>query len=283
MTQVSDPGGRSALLLETADSEVLVSLLGAQILSWRQNGRDVLWTATNAEYAAGKPVRGGIPVVWPWFGDHPTDRARPAHGFVRNLQWQLAETQAGPKVILELTDSETTRALWPHAFWLRLEIALADTLRIALTVENRGEEPFEFEEALHTYFAVGSVHEAAVKGLEGVDYVEHAAAPEPDWNADEPLRFRAETDRVFQGVPPRLQIDAPTLARTVTLVTERSHSAIVWNPWPAKTARLSQMAPDDWQQFVCVESGNVHAGALRLGPGESHTMTLTLSCSDGAR
>jgi glucose-6-phosphate 1-epimerase len=196
------------------------------------------------------------------------------------MPWRVAAAEAGPCVTLELTDTEATQAMWPHAFRVQLQIALGDNLRLALTIDNRGSEPFACEEALHTYFAVGDVHRAVVRGLEDVTFVEHAVAPAADPDPSAPIRFRAETDRVFEGVPTRIEIDAPALDRTVVLDAEDAHSAIVWNPWPAKTARLSQMAPDDWQRFVCVETGNVHTRPLRLLPGQTHTMALTLSCRE---
>lgn len=277
IARTTDPGGREALRLQRGDDDVLVSFLGAQVLSWRHRGRDVLWTASKAEYAPGKPVRGGVPVVFPWFGDHPHDPRLPAHGFVRNLPWRLAAADDGPEVVLATQDDASTRAMWPHAFGLRLRVRLAAALLVELTIENPGSSPFDCEEALHTYFAVGDVRQAAVHGLEGVACTEHAKDPEPHWDRRAPLRFRAETDRVFQGVPERIELRAPALQRTTVLTAGNARSAIVWNPWPAKTARLSQMAADDWIRFVCIETANVKEQRLHLVPGARHTMSLSLA------
>ncbi|MCR9245247.1 MAG: D-hexose-6-phosphate mutarotase [bacterium] len=276
-TETTDPGGRRAYRLRADRGEVLIAALGAQVLTWQHDGRDVLWSATHAEHLEGRPVRGGVPVVFPWFGGHRTDPELPAHGFARARDWQLVGGN-DHSVTLALTDDADSRAVWPHAFRAELRVDLAEALHITLAVTNRGEQPFDYEEALHTYFVVGDIHTAAVTGLEGVGYVEHAKAPEPDQDPKAPIRFRAETDRVFQDVPDRIVIQAPALDRIVTLTTRSSRSTIVWNPWPEKTARLSQMAPDDWQRFVCVESANVHAGALRLQPGETHELALTIKC-----
>lgn len=277
ITETTDPGGRPALRLQRGEDEVLVSRLGAQVLSWHHAGRDVLWTASKAEYLPGKPVRGGVPIVFPWFGDHPTDAKLPAHGFVRNLTWRLCATSPAPEIVLETSDDATTRGMWPFAFRLRLAVALDPSLRMSLSIENCGPAPFPCEEALHTYFSVGDVHTAAVHGLAGVAFTEHAKEPEAHWDPRAPLRFRAETDRIFQSVPNRIELRTPALARSTVLTCEHARSAIVWNPWPAKTARLSQMAADDWQRFVCIESANVREHRLSLAPGATHTMTLSLS------
>lgn len=276
-----DPGGREMLRLEHGGDAVEVALCGAQVLRWLRGGADVLWTASQPKYTAGQPVRGGVPLVFPWFGDHPQDGKLPAHGFARNRTWQLVHANDTPEVVLELGDDDATRAMWPHAFRSRLSVQLGERLRLGLSIENTGAAPFACEQALHTYFAVGDIATASVHGLEGAACTEQASEPEARWDRGQPLRFRAETDRIFQGVPDRLELRAPALARTVVLQTVGARSAIVWNPWPNKTARLSQMAADDWRRFCCIESANVRDAAVTLGPGESHALVLRLECGDG--
>lgn len=276
-----DPGGRATLRLEHEGDTAEVALAGAQVLSYVRAGRDVLWTASQARYEADQPVRGGVPLVFPWFGPHPQDPAGPAHGFARNRTWRLVHANETPEVVLELADDETTRSAWPHSFRLRCSVVLGARLRLGLTVENTGEQPFSCEQALHTYFAVGDVESASVHGLEGVPCTEQATAPETGWDPEQPLRFRAETDRVFQGVPERIELRAPALGRTVVLETTNARSAIVWTPWQARAAQLSQLTGDDWRHFCCIESANVREAALQLGPGESHTLALRIGCKDG--
>ncbi len=273
-----DPGGRDMLRLEHEGDVVEVALCGAQVLRWLRDGTDLLWTASQPKYAAGQPVRGGVPLVFPWFGDHPDGGKLPAHGFARNQTWQFVHANDTPEVVLELVDDDATHKMWPHAFRLRLSVVLGAKLRLGLSIENTGDQPFSCEQALHTYFSVGDVHTATVHGLEGATCIEQASEPEAKWDRKQPLHFRAETDCIFQGVPDRLELRAPALARTVVLQTTGAQSAIVWNPWPNKTAKLSQMAAEDWQQFCCIESANVRAHAVTIAPGESHALTLRLDC-----
>lgn len=272
-----DPGGRPALRLRRGKQSALVALCGAQVLDYRQGDNDLLWTAGAASYQPGKPVRGGIPLVFPWFGDHPTDARLPAHGFARNLDWQLQHASADASLELMAHSNDATRRLWPHEFRLRLTVALRDDgLEVGFEASNTGTSPWSCEVALHSYFAVGAVQEATVHGLEGLPFTEHAAAPAPQVDPTVPLRFEAETDRIFQGVPPRLAIHAPALGRRLELLAN-GNSAIVWNPWPAKAARLPQMVPEDWQRFVCVESGDVRQAAWQLHPGASRKLTLRIA------
>jgi glucose-6-phosphate 1-epimerase len=275
ISAATDPGGRPCWRLTSGRDTVLVAEDGAQVLSYERGGADVLWTASKPEFASGKPVRGGIPLVFPWFNEHATDKALPAHGFARNLRWRRDEAIA-PSLVLTLESTEATRRLWPHDFRTELRVDLGATLRLAWTITNRGTAPFRCEPALHTYFAVGDVERARVHGLEGLPCTEQASAPAIERDPSAPVTFTAETDRIYQNVPDRLELEAPTLHRRVVLRSSGARSAIVWNPWIAKTARLSQMAPDDWRRFCCVETAAVREGAIELAPGARHRMTLEI-------
>lgn len=80
----ADPGGLPMALVRGAGAEVTVDLQGATVTHFRPVGEDpVLWLSTQAVYASGKAIRGGIPICWPWFGPHPDDPGKPDHGFAR--------------------------------------------------------------------------------------------------------------------------------------------------------------------------------------------------------
>lgn len=272
-----DAGGRPAVRLRARGGEALVARLGAQVLAWRCAVGDVLWTGSAERHAPGKAVRGGVPLVFPWFGAHPGDATKPQHGFARALDWRIAALGPGARARFVAEDDAATRALWPHAFALAFDVALGDELDLALTVTNRGDAAFDYEEAMHTYFALGDVATASVHGLEGAPFVEHAKAPAAAGDPTAPIVFRAETDRVYQGAPARIELRAPTLGRAVELRAPAAGSAIVWTPWPAKAATLSGMGPDDWRRFCCVETANVKQAKRTLAPGARATLRLTLA------
>ena len=49
-----------------AGAELVVSEQGAQILRYQPaGGKPLIWLSDEAAYAAGKSVRGGVPVCWP--------------------------------------------------------------------------------------------------------------------------------------------------------------------------------------------------------------------------
>lgn len=56
--------GRVIATLPTGDS-VEVLLYGASVYSWKSGGKERLWLSSAAKMDGSKPVRGGIPVVFP--------------------------------------------------------------------------------------------------------------------------------------------------------------------------------------------------------------------------
>jgi glucose-6-phosphate 1-epimerase len=56
--------GRVYASLPTGDS-VEVLLFGASVLSWKSNGRENLFVSDAAVLDGSKPVRGGVPIVFP--------------------------------------------------------------------------------------------------------------------------------------------------------------------------------------------------------------------------
>lgn len=87
-----------------------IHLHGATVTNWKPFDRDVLFLSERARFEAGIPIRGGVPLVFPWFGPDPEGRGRPAHGFARIRSWKLVDHD-GDRVVLELIDDDGTRAL----------------------------------------------------------------------------------------------------------------------------------------------------------------------------
>lgn len=278
--EVTDPGGRPALELKGPGGRVRVGLLGAHVQSWQVSGKvERLFMSAEASFEEGVASRGGIPIVFPWFGAHGLNSDFPAHGFARTSEWELAKVGPGAQVILSLKDSAATRSLWPHSFHAQYTVSVEEGLRVALSITNTGDEAFTFEEALHTYFCVESVTDALVLGLENVHYSESAKSPAGDVDPARPIRFTAETDRIYQGVPETIAISGAKDRCTVQLKTSGADSAVVWNPWIEKAAAMSQLGDDEWKDFVCVESANCKDFAVGLQPGQEHSLELTLTQS----
>jgi glucose-6-phosphate 1-epimerase len=253
---------------------------GGHVVRWRVRGADVLFVSKKSRFEPGQPIRGGVPVVFPWFGDDPEGRGRVAHGFARRVPWRVLASEsdaASTRVALDLVDDAGTRELWPWRFALRLEAELGDELAFALTVENRSTAALTCETALHTYLAVGDVRRCTLRGLEGAAYLDKLDGGRAKSAGPGPLTFAGEVDRTFLGTSAACRVEDPVLGRTLVVSKEGSRSTVVWNPWSAKAARLADMGDDEWSTMLCVESGNVGTDALQLAPGASHVMRVRIA------
>lgn len=256
-----------------------VSLYGAQVLSYRPVGHaPVLFVSRKAVYQPGKPIRGGIPVCWPWFGPHPKEKSQPAHGFARLLPWVLLTAEYNAQITdikLGLHDNEQTRAWWPHAFDLTLRVVLDNSLRVELMTRNRDKAPVTITEALHTYLLVRDISRVSVLGLEGTSYVDSLTGREHAGQKGA-LYVQAETDRVYHDSAEECRVDDRGLGRQLVVRKRGSHSTVVWNPWVEKAHRLTDFGDDEYTRTVCVETANAAQAAVSLPPGEEHVMALNL-------
>ena len=257
-----------------------VHLQGAHVARWRRDRADVLFLSAKSRFERGQAIRGGVPLVFPWFGDDPEGRGRPAHGFARRVPWRVLEREDGPdalRVVLELADDDASRAAWPERFALRLEAVLGATLTLALRVENRGERAFRCEALLHPYFAVGDVRRIEVHGLERAVYLDKPDGLREKRAPDEPLRFAGEVDRVHLGHVAACTIVDPVLGRRIEIAKTGARSTVAWNPGPEKARRYADLGPDEWTRFVCVEPGAVGDDALVIAPGEAHELRMQVA------
>ncbi len=280
VTVVAGRGGLPAVRIDVPACSGEVYLHGAHVTSWSPLGTEVLWVSREAIYAPGKAIRGGVPICFPWFADGPDGTATPAHGFARTSEWGLVGATTDGRwveVILGLTDTGRTRALWPHSFAADYRVRMGeDELALLLTVTNTGDEPFTFEEALHAYFRVPDIRSTTVEGLDGASYLDmvpgHDRGPHV---LDGPIAFTGEVDRTFQGTGATAVIRNGH--RSVTIARDGSNSAIVWNPWINKSAAMADFGDDEWTGMVCVETANAKADAVTLEPGAEHTMAAYIS------
>ena len=254
--------GLRCIRLHDEGASALVSLRGAQLLSWvPQDGPERLFLAGHADLASGSAIRGGIPVIFPQFAERGLLRR---HGFARQLDWSFAGI-AGASAVFELRDSPAT-VEWPHAFRCRLSVTLgASRLGVALEVENRGSDAFAFTAALHSYLRVDDTAHAALEGLHGCDYEDSANGGTLHRQDAHALAFDGELDRIYADVvaPMRL-VDGE---RHLDIGHEGFGDAIVWNPGPTLAAGLPDLAPGEYRRFVCVEAGQVLQPVL-LAPGQ---------------
>jgi D-hexose-6-phosphate mutarotase len=228
-----------------------VYLLGAHVSDFRKRGESpLLFTSQCSRFAAGQPIRGGVPIIFPWFG---AKESSPAHGFARTVEWELHEASTVPDGGVSLRfgfPGCAESAMWPP-FAANYVVTLTDVLTLELILTNSsGDQPLDIETCLHTYFSVADISAVRVAGLKGLAYL----------------------DKVEQFAQKREDSDEVALQAG-------SNSTVLWNPWVAKSQQMADFGNDEYKQMLCVESGNVAKNKLRLGPGKSSVLKVELSSS----
>lgn len=274
-------GGLPVVRITSDAAAAEISLYGAQVLSWKPAGaEEVIFLSDQSHWESGQAIRGGIPVCFPWFRAKADNPSAPKHGFVRTKEWRLDSLHAGEDGSVTLvcitSSDDSTRALWPHDFLVAYRMRIAKTLRLELSVMNRGTSPMRFEEALHTYFRVGQVQQARVAGLDGTAFLDNADGNRQKRQTGD-LLIAAPTDNAYMDTEAPIEIVDRVLHRR--LRTEKLHSSttVVWNPWREGATALADLGDNEWETMLCVEASNILGAAVHLAPGEEHTLRSDIS------
>jgi len=263
--------------ITTPAAKATVYLQGAHLTAWQPTSQQpVIFLSRKSDFAPGKPIRGGVPIAFPWFA---TDRNAtrynghpgPSHGFARLQDWTLAfAALSGENLHLTFTlgPTQLSRDLGFDHFRLAFQLTIGRTLTMQLAVANDAETPLNFEEAMHTYFAVVDVHEVTVTGLEPTPFVDKTDNMREKPAANAPLTFTTFTDRVYPNTTASCVIHDAAGRRNITVAKTNSNTTVVFNPWK----ELPDMGPDEWHEMLCVETVNAAANAITLATGKTHTM-----------
>jgi glucose-6-phosphate 1-epimerase len=259
----------------TPQAKATVYLQGAHLTSWQPAGQQpVIFLSRKSDLVPGKPIRGGVPIAFPWFANRHDGKAGPSHGFARIQDWTLAfAAMTGDDLHLTFTlgPTEISHNLGYDNFALAYQFTIGRSLTMQLTVANKAEAPLVFEEALHTYYAVSDVHEVVLNGLEGTSYIDKVdnfkVKPQ-----NGPVTITSQTDRVYQNTTATCVLHDHAGKRLITIAKQGSNTTVVWNPWENGAAKIADLDPTEWHEYLCVETVNAAANAVTLAPGASHTM-----------
>ncbi|PYI03748.1 galactose mutarotase-like protein [Aspergillus sclerotiicarbonarius CBS 121057] len=278
--------------LPTGES-VTVHLYGATVTSWKlANGKEQLFVSEKASLDGSKPIRGGIPVVFPVFGPPPSNHATsslPQHGFARNSNWEFLgksssetfgrdrkEGDDAVKLDFGLSHpmlSEESQKAWPYQFGLVYSVTLTKgSLATSLQVQNQGEQNFDFQVLMHTYLSVEDISEIRVKNLQTKEYLDKTQNGAAITETSEAVEINKETDRVYKALDPKVPIVVSTASDDQPLFSitrEALTDVVVWNPWIEKAKGMADFGPDEaYKNMICVEAGSV-AGWQTLEAGDS--------------
>ncbi len=251
---------------------------GAHVWSYQPDGAEqVLFLSSKTNYSGQNALRGGVPVIFPWFAKGRDGANELMHGIARLHTWHMNTVKDtldrdGRLIVEYLLDSAMTHgepgSLDNYTASLRAKFT-PEYLGLSLQVTNEGDEPLTFEEAFHTYLAVGDVGQITITGLDGSSYRDKVTGEFETQSGD--LRIAGETDRIYEHDGTATVID-PVVGRKLVVTKSGSASTIVWNPGPERAAQMEDFADGEWPKMVCIESGNVGDDAVTLLPGETHTL-----------
>lgn len=277
---VEGKGGFPIVEVQNEKATAKISVYSAQVLSFQPAGEpeDLMFVSDNAYYKVGKATKGGIPICWPWFGPDPEGKGRASHGFVRNRMWNLLSTEATStgetRVRFGLTDTDETKAIWPHTFELTMDVLVGNGLTVTLTTRNTGDTSFSITQALHTYLTTGDIAQVKVLGLEDTQYID-----KPDGGQQKTqtgaVTVSGEVDRIYTDVKPELVVEDGDLGRRIRISTSGSKTAIVWNPWSEIAEKMADLAAQDYQRFICVETANAANDVVEVAADGEYQLQAT--------
>ncbi|MCI1983620.1 MAG: D-hexose-6-phosphate mutarotase [Bifidobacteriaceae bacterium] len=276
--------------LASKDGSAMMSDYGAQVLSWAPRGESpVVWQPYTLHFIDGKPLQGGVPVAFPWFGSgfsHGKGAGKkPHHGFGRILPWTVDTRDLSkgdisyvlnssdiPEEYLELVDSDGA-----PEFRVVYRVEGGSNLRMTLKVTNLGGGLITYEEALHTYLRVSDVANVELKGLEKAKYLDATLPDFPlESQGESPVLFTGPVDRIYSSRE-ALVLRDEGLRRAIGISKKGSNRTVVWNPGYEAGNRIADLENGESDSFVCVEAVNCREDAIKLGPGQSHILSQTLS------
>ena len=266
------------LEVSTPWSTAEIYLHGAHVTRFRKKDEPpLLFMSQCSRFNEGQPIRGGVPVIFPWFGMR---EGLGQHGFARVKTWELKEfapaADGSVSIRFRLPDCPEASAFPP--FVAEYVVTVSDTLALQLSVTNQSkDEVLSFENCLHTYFEVGDVTAISIQGLKGVHYLDKVANFAPKTETSDVARIASEVDRIYLDTTGAVEVVDPRFGRRIRIEKQGSVSTVVWNPWITRAQQMPDFGNDEYQRMICIESGNVSSNQISLPPGETSTLRVKLS------
>lgn len=272
------PGGLIFAAISNDSASARVFLHGAHLTSFIPKGReDLIYISPNSRFERGTAIRGGIPISWPWFADHPTDKTKPAHGFARTSLWHVRKTKklsdSETEIRFGLTKSNSTMKLFGYDFYLEAVFTISTRLNIALRTINLDTKDFSVSSAFHSYYKVSDISEISINGLEDAVYVDKVDAYTTK-RQEGSVTIGSETDRIYVNTANECVIQDPGLKRAIRISKSGSQSTVVWNPWEKTSQEMKDLGGGEYRNFVCVETTNAGVDTITIPRGDEHILRM---------
>ncbi len=271
---VGEHCGLPALLIETPASKAAVSLFGAHVLSFTPTGQaDLLWMSPTTK-APPQPIRGGIPLCWPYFAKQGQPETAQQHGVARTTPWRVLDAQQFANGDVELTFVPTDAPI--AGLNVKTTLRVGASLTQTLTTENQSSATHALTQAFHTYFRVGDARQVRVRGLDQLSYLDkfaHFAA----FTQQGEFAFEDRSDRIYQKTSGAYTLVDPVMNRNIEISSVGSATLVVWNAGAEAIKTFTDIPHDAWPDYFCLEVANAGAEVVMLSPGGKATMGQTIS------
>ena len=263
-------------------SRVKVHRFGATIISFETcSGREVLFLSSLAKLDGSKPIRGGIPLVFPQFGQ--PDKSMPQHGFLRNRRWSIGKVYQDPhdsSSCCELHISFPQEDPQTHKFACQITLLVKlqpTSLTTILSITNTDEQQdFEFQALFHTYYRVQGGNATRkqichVQGLSGYRVYDQITQEHYILQDGATIHIDREVDRIYSPIH-NSSSSAGTDASPFKLILQTGYettieasasidgvhipvSVVVWNPFIEKSKGMVDFDNQEYHDMICVEPG----------------------------
>jgi galactose mutarotase-like enzyme len=229
-----------------------------------KGGKEILHLDPDTLQDRDKNVRGGIPILFPFFGP-VTEGIRKRfpgldkqHGFARDSDAWSGQELPGGGFRETLTSDEGTKRVFPFGFVLSLEASFDEegTVTITQSVTNTGNEDLPVSMGLHPYFAVPHDRRSELKfDFEGGDIIANN------------IEKWTNNGTTMIDNPGTFRMSVPGLGVLVMEISPEYSHILVWSSGPDA-------------EYVCIEpvmrpvGGLVDDPAL-VGPGKTLTARIT--------
>lgn len=233
---------------------VIINEYGATITSWIVDDKEKLYCSPTANMDGSTPIRGGIPLVFPQFGNYGSI-CEIKHGFARSQLFKIEKNDTKNEVIMVLEDCQQTKIFWNYEFRLEYKIILNESgsLVTNVMVKNVGLKEFRFNFLFHTYFLVSDLNDVKILSLKGCKYFKGIDRSLLEMEGREKISINGEVDSVYINVPCKISADLGENG-FVNIKTENLKDLVIWNPWKDKCSLLLDMPNDDYKKMVCIET-----------------------------
>ncbi|KAF9652023.1 galactose mutarotase-like protein [Thelephora ganbajun] len=257
---------------------------GATVISWKSSDvtggepLERLFVSSKASLDGSKPVRGGIPIVFPAFGapELPQFSNLKQHGYARSSTWRftslLVDNDSNVSVKFSLGPTADVKAVFNFPVSLEYVVTLSERkLGTDLHVTNHSDtDVLQFQALFHNYIRAPA-NDVKISPLTGKNYFDKTEATAearvtPKLERRKGVDVQKYTDSVYVDGGQVYDVTWPQGG--IQIKTEGLKDVVVWNPQETAGKAIGDMEDGGWEKYVCVEPGHVR-GYITLPVGES--------------